>query len=64
MQGRWKDALDDLGSATLGGLLSAWEGIAVVPRIADETVRNWQRNQLRGFASDLINDRYNDPQRR
>jgi hypothetical protein len=65
LQGRWKDTFDDLGSATLGGLLSAWEGVTVVPRIADETVRNWQRNQLRGFASDLINDKYkDDPQRR
>jgi hypothetical protein len=64
-QGRWKDALEDFGAATLGGFLSAWEGVTVVPRIADETVRNWERNQLRGFASDLVNEKYkDDPQRR
>lgn len=64
LQGRWKDALDDLGSATLGGFLSGWEAVTVFPRIADEAVRNWQRHQLRGFASDLIDAKYQNDQQR
>jgi hypothetical protein len=60
LQGRWRDALDDFEALVLAGAVLGVELPGWLLGPIDESIRHWQRNQLRKFVSGLIDTKYRD----
>jgi hypothetical protein len=58
LQGRWKDALHDLGAVGIDAIVLGVQGLSSLGVTFDETLRHWQRRQLREFVSDLIDKEF------